>query len=200
MTGYFTSDHFKLLDRWKGQRRDDSNPEQNRAYEELKKAYELTESWANAVQQKLYPHGRVELRKRPTNQANNFAGYNWAEIYPWPDAPQLLAFTVGIDATGGFVVKIDTVKLGDDDPLRQKYLVLRGPFSNASPFVRILPIADGLGKYTHARPRPAERPADVRIRPVTARHVERERGPRGRLGGDVVDDAAERHRAIGDLA
>ena len=31
MADYFTSDQFKLLNKWKGQRRDESNPEQNRA-------------------------------------------------------------------------------------------------------------------------------------------------------------------------
>jgi len=45
MADYFTSDHFKQLNQWKGQKRDESNPEQNRAYEELKKAYEVTEAW-----------------------------------------------------------------------------------------------------------------------------------------------------------
>lgn len=49
MTGYFTSEHFKLLDKWKGEKRDDSNPEQNRAYEELKAAYRVTKSWADHV-------------------------------------------------------------------------------------------------------------------------------------------------------
>jgi len=29
MADYFTSDHFKLLNKWKGQKRDESNPEQN---------------------------------------------------------------------------------------------------------------------------------------------------------------------------
>ena len=48
MADYFTSDHFKLLNKWGGEKRDESNPEQNRAYEELKKAYEVTEAWANA--------------------------------------------------------------------------------------------------------------------------------------------------------
>lgn len=146
MSEYFTSDHFKLLNRWKGQKRDDSNPEQNRAYEDLKKAYEATEVWANELQQKLFPYGWVEVRKRPTNQANNFAGYTWAKIYPWKDAPKSLAYTVGIDATIGFVVKIDTVKLEDSDPARQAYLSLRGAFDNTSPFVRTLPAADGLSK------------------------------------------------------
>ena len=35
MADYFTSDHFKLLNKWKGQKRDESNPEQNRAYEDV---------------------------------------------------------------------------------------------------------------------------------------------------------------------
>lgn len=45
MGGYFTSDHFKLLNKWKGQNRDESNPEQNRAYEDLK----ITEAWDGAM-------------------------------------------------------------------------------------------------------------------------------------------------------
>ena len=46
MADYFSSDHFELLKKWDGQKRDESNPEQNHAYEELKKAYEVTEAWA----------------------------------------------------------------------------------------------------------------------------------------------------------
>ena len=88
MADYFSSDHFKLLDRWKGQARDASNPEQNRAYEDLGRAYAVTEAWATEVQKRLFPQGRVEVRKRPTNQGNNFAAYNWARIYPSADAPK----------------------------------------------------------------------------------------------------------------
>ena len=58
MPEYFTSDHFELLNKWKGQKRDDSNPEQNRAYEDLKKAYEVTEAWAHEVKASLFPHWR----------------------------------------------------------------------------------------------------------------------------------------------
>ncbi|MBA1184235.1 AAA family ATPase [Stutzerimonas nitrititolerans] len=146
MADYFTSDHFKLLNRWKGQKRDESNPEQNRAYEELKKAYEVTEAWANKVKAELFPVGRVEIRKRPTNQGNNFAGYNWAKIYPSPEAPKELAYTVGIDANDGFVVKIDTVGLDDSDATRKGYLALRGTYDNTSPFIAKLPAADGMEK------------------------------------------------------
>jgi len=69
MADYFSSDHFELLKKWAGQKRDESNPEQNRAYEELKKAYEVTDAWAAAVKAKLFPNGTVKIRKRPTSQA-----------------------------------------------------------------------------------------------------------------------------------
>ncbi|WP_223590011.1 McrB family protein [Pseudomonas sp. A-R-19] len=146
MADYFTSDHFKLLNKWKGQKRDESNPEQNRAYEDLKKAYEVTEEWANRLKAELFPMGRVEIRKRPTNQGNNFAGYNWAKLYPSSEAPKELAYTVGIEANDGFVVKIDTVGLDELDVTRRAYLTLRGAYNNSSPFVTKLPAADGLGK------------------------------------------------------
>lgn len=146
MADYFTSDHFKLLNKWKGQKRDDSNPEQSRAYKELKKAYEVTEAWANEVKIKLFPLGMVKIRKRPTSQANSFQSYNWARIYPATDSPKELAYTVGIEADDGFVVKIDTVGLDDGEPVRREYLALRGDYDNASPIVAILPTSDGLGK------------------------------------------------------
>jgi 5-methylcytosine-specific restriction protein B len=146
MAGYFTTDHFKLLNKWMGQKRDESNPEQNRAYDDLKKAYEVTEEWANKLKAELFPVGRVEIRKRPTNQGNNFAGYNWAKIYPSSEAPKELAYTVGIDANDGFVVKIDTVGLDESDATRRAYLTLRGTYNNSSPFVTKMPAGDGLGK------------------------------------------------------
>ena len=142
----FTSDHFKLLNKWKGQKRDESNPEQNRAYEELKKAYEVTEAWAYKVKEALFPVGRVEIRKRPTNQGNRFAGYTWARIYPSAEAPKELAYTVGIGADDGFVVKIDTVGLDDSDATRRVYLALRGAYDNTAPFIAKLAATDGLGK------------------------------------------------------
>lgn len=146
MADYFTSDHFKLLNKWKGQKRDESNPEQNRAYEDLKKAYEVTEAWANEVKKRLFPPGLVKVRKRPTSQANSFLPYNWARIYPTADAPKELAYTVGIGADEGFVVKIDTVGLNDSDPVRGLLLGLRGAYDNTSPIVAKLPIAEGLSK------------------------------------------------------
>lgn len=146
MAGYFTSDHFKLLDRWKGQARDNSNPEQNRAYKDLAEAYAVTEAWAVAVQKQLFPLGRVEILKRPTTQRGNFAEYNWARIYPWDGAPKALAYTVGIEHSEGFVVKIDTVGLDEGDPKRKQYLALRGTSDSSSPFVAKLSKSEGLDK------------------------------------------------------
>lgn len=146
MADYFTSDHFKLLNKWKGQKRDESIPEQNRAYEELKKAYEVTEAWADKVKEALFPMGHVEIRKRPTNQGDNFASYNWAKIYPSSEAPKELAYTVGIGADDGFVVKIDTVGLDESSATRRAYLELRGAYDDTAPFLAKLPAADGLEK------------------------------------------------------
>ena len=146
MADYFSSDHFELLKKWDGQKRDESNPEQNHAYEELKKAYEVTEAWASAVKAKLFPTGIVKIRKRPTSQANRFLPYNWARIYPSPSSPEELAYTVGIEAEDGFVVKIDTFKVAEGSPSRKAYLALRDGSDGSSPIVATLPIADGLGK------------------------------------------------------
>jgi 5-methylcytosine-specific restriction protein B len=144
MADYFTPEHFKLLNKWKGQKRDESNPEQNRAYEELQRAYRITEAWADELQRRHFPMGRVDIRKRPTSQANKFTEYNWAKIYPSSEAPKELAYTVGIDADDGFIVKIDSVGLGDDSPIRRAYLALRGAMDNTSSIVAVMPAADGL--------------------------------------------------------
>lgn len=147
MTNYFfTSDHFKLLNKWKGQRRDESNPEQTRAYEELKRAYDVTQAWAAKVKEVMFPMGAIEVRKRPTTQANTFADYNWAKIYPSSEAPKELAYTVGIDADDGFVVKIDTVGLEESSDTRKAYMAFRGNNDDAAPFVAKLTAAEGLEK------------------------------------------------------
>jgi 5-methylcytosine-specific restriction protein B len=144
MAGYFTAKHFELLKTWRGQKRDDANSEQNAAYAELKQAYETTEEWAKALQSKLFPAGKVVVRKRPTSQANKFTDYNWAKIYPAADYVPQLAYTIGIRAEQGFVVKIDTVGFSDSDPIRVAYLKLRGAYDNSSPIVAVLPAAEGL--------------------------------------------------------
>ena len=140
----FTARHFELLDRWKGHKRDGSDPEQNQAYEELQEAYSVTEAWAHAVKERLFPSGRVKAVKKPTNQAQKFDAYNWARIYPEEHSPGYLSYTVGISADDGFVTKIDTVHLGDQDPVRQAYLELRGNFDDSSPIITRLSRDEGL--------------------------------------------------------
>ncbi|MDX8164398.1 McrB family protein [Acinetobacter pittii] len=146
MYGSFTTEHFELLDQWKGQKRDESNGEQNYAYEELKIAYEITELWAKKVQIKLFHEGYVKIRKRPTSQGNFFFAYNWARIYPSNKSPKQLAYTVGIEDNAGFVVKIDTIGLNDNDPIRHNYFSIRGQYNNSSPIIAMLSKSEGLSK------------------------------------------------------
>lgn len=142
---YFSNDHFKLLNKWKGTVYDKTNPEQKRVYEELGQAYDVTKHWAEALQQQLFKDGKTKTVRKPTDQwQKKFTPYNWARIYPTQNAPESLAYTVGIDAELGFVVKIDLVDIKVNDPaLRKEYEQIRGPFTS-SPIVAIRSAAEGL--------------------------------------------------------
>ncbi|WCM50802.1 AAA family ATPase [Pseudomonas sp. WJP1] len=142
---YFNNDHFKLLNKWKGTVYDKTNPEQQRVYEELGKAYDVTKQWADALQEQLFTGGWTKTVRKPTDQwQKKFIPYNWARIYPSNNAPEGLAYTVGIDADLGFVVKIDLVDIKVNDPvLRKKYEQIRGPLKS-SPIVAIKSADDGL--------------------------------------------------------
>ena len=143
---YFNSDHFKLLNKWKGTVYDKTNPEQQRVYEELVQAYDVTKHWAEALKEQLFKDGRPPRTiRKPTDQwQNKFTQYNWARIYPTQNASEGLAYTVGIDADLGFVVKIDLVDIKVNDPaLRRKYEQIRGPLTS-SPIVAIKSAAEGL--------------------------------------------------------
>lgn len=140
---FFTQQHFDLLEKWQGKKSEPDDIEQQHDYPKLKEAYEITERWAKALQKKMFPDGKVKLRKSPVNQGGNFFSYNWAKIYPSKDSPQELAYTVGI-STDGFTVKIDTVNVGKN--LRQRYEYVRGDFHH-SKIVSILPSTDGLNLF-----------------------------------------------------
>lgn len=144
MAQYFTSEHFKLLKKWQGVKYDKTNPEQRRVCEELKRAYAVTEAWAKALQKRLFPAGRIAVRKWPISQGQKFFGYNWARIYPRQNAPKGLAYTVSINTDNVFVVKIDTVGLGETSPVKKSYLALRGQGDKHAPFVATLPASEGL--------------------------------------------------------
>jgi 5-methylcytosine-specific restriction protein B len=142
---HFKNEHFKLLNKWKGTVYDKTNPEQQRVYEELVHAFEATKQWAEALQKQLFNVGRTKTVRKPTDQwQKKFTHYNWARIYPTQNAPEGLAYTVGIDAELGFVVKIDLVDIKIDGPnLRKKYEQIRGPLTS-SPIVAIQSPAEGL--------------------------------------------------------
>lgn len=146
MPKYFTKNHFSLLKKWNGKKNTGSNPEQKRAYEELKVACAVTEEWANRVKNELFPLGYVKILKRPTNQANVFMSYNWARIYPSSYSPKCISYTVGISIENSFVVKIDTVGINDNDVVRSSYLDLRDPARGNAKILSSLGSKEGLIK------------------------------------------------------
>lgn len=139
---YFTDEHFSLLRQWEGIHMDNTREEHQQAYAALKAAYELTGKWAHKIAERLGPGAFAKLVRRPTNQAGNFSPYNWAKIYPAKDSPTNLAYTVGIDASQQFLVKIDTV---GDHPQKQAYNAIRGNDDAMSGIVAQLPKSEGLG-------------------------------------------------------
>ncbi len=91
---------------------------------------------------------RSRVRKRPTSQATtSFLPTTGREIYPSAESPKELAYTVGIDADDGFVVKIDTVGLDDGGSLcAGRTWRCAAPSTTRPPSWPILPAAEGLEK------------------------------------------------------
>ena len=124
---FFTEEDFSNLEKHAGIRKTD-NDEHNAIYSALKKTYEKVEYWAESISNKYFiDHGGfVQVLKKPTNQANIFEEYQWAKIYPFSHSPKELAFIVGINSDGQFMIKIETVGLKESDEKRKKYLKYRG--------------------------------------------------------------------------
>jgi len=140
---FFTREEFSTLDRVHGQARDSDNAQQNIDFDILKKAYDKTKYWMDQVEKNLFPGGDKKIRRGPLNQAGNFHGYNWAKIYPSQHAKEIasLAYTVGIDYTNGFVVKIDTVnESGRKRELYEEYMGDR----NSSRIWLTIPVDEGI--------------------------------------------------------
>lgn len=131
---YFTRYHIDLLTKWQGRRSDRDNPEQKADYRTLKQAYDIVGKWAEAVQEKVFPLGRVKIRRSPVNQGGNFFPYLWAKIYPTFESPEALAYTVHI-STDDLAVKIDTVNA--TSTLTTQYSELRGDYNNSSVVARL---------------------------------------------------------------
>ncbi|WP_417788535.1 McrB family protein [Stutzerimonas xanthomarina] len=132
--------HFDLLEKWHGQKSDSNNPEQRNDAGELKKAYEIIEKWAGALQKAIFPNGTIKLRKSPVNQGGNFFAYLWAKIYPTSSSPKELAYTVSISTTN-LCVKIDTINASSN--LRERYERVRNSAVEKG-IVTTLSIEEGL--------------------------------------------------------
>ncbi|WP_246615015.1 AAA family ATPase [Agarivorans litoreus] len=139
-TDFFTQKHVALLSKWHGQKSDSSNQQQQADYQELKSAYDIVFSWAEAIKSALFPDGRVKIRRSPVNQGGNFFSYLWAKIYPYANAPESLAYTVHI-STEELAVKIDTVNAPKS--LVDQYVEIRGDYYH-SPIVKCLALDKGL--------------------------------------------------------
>ena len=138
----FTAEHFELLNKWRDQRKTPGDGQAQDAYDELKNAYKQIEVWANGLQKKCFPDGRVTLRQKPTNQAGNFSSYLWAKIYPSRNSPDWLAFTVSIDCDNGFLVKIDITQSTGEDK-KERFLAIKRRRDEQVPFRATLTANDG---------------------------------------------------------
>lgn len=137
------AEQFELLAKLDGLPRKRGDQEQDFAYDTLVEAYEATADWARAVQARLFPEGFVRKLSRPTDMAQRFKPYTWVRIYPRADAPKELAYTVGIDASDEFCVKLDTVQI-NRTATRRVYDELRYNDNHISPFAAIIPAKTGL--------------------------------------------------------
>tara|TARA_R110001583_G_scaffold64488_1_gene187198 strand:+ start:22724 stop:24634 length:1911 start_codon:yes stop_codon:yes gene_type:complete len=142
---FFTQEHFDLLEKWQGKKSKPDDIEQQQDYPKLKEAYEITARWAKALQDAIFPDGKIKIRKSPVNQGGNFFSYQWGKIYPQKNSPEFLAYTVAINIEG-FEVKIDTVNV--KKAIREKYLSIRGDDFDGSGIVSILPFDRGLQKFS----------------------------------------------------
>lgn len=138
MLDFFTHEEFELLGELSGQKRQNSK-EHDYGYEVLRNAYDKLGYWLMKVQSETMNEGKTSIVRRPTNQANIFDGYLWAQLYPNANYKKYrkVAFTLGLNGHHGFDVKIDTIHLKDGDPIRKHYLKKRGDFSNST-LVKIL--------------------------------------------------------------
>ena len=134
---YFTQEHFELLKKWQGRNNDNSNIEQQRDRDELKKAYKIVENWSKLLQETYFSNGEQKTVKNPLNQARQFSPYLWAKIYPEKKSPKILAITVDI-SIDGFTVKIDTIH--GKGSLQNKYESVR---ENSS-IVKVIPAEEGI--------------------------------------------------------
>lgn len=139
---FFTEKEFVLLHETKGKYCNKSIPELDKAYNDLKEAYNKVEFWTKQTTKQVIPKGLIKINKKPTNQANNFDGYLWSKIYPTLKDldDEWLAITLGLDENFYYIVKIDTVGLKKGEKF-DYYIKKRGDFYN-SPLVKVVKYND----------------------------------------------------------
>lgn len=141
MNSGFKLEHFELLKVFGGQPWNRS-VDQVVARDAMRAPYEATKAWAEALQKRLFPDGESVGRMSVINQGQHFSPYTWWRVYPRKSAPRNLAYTVGIDQSGEFIVKIDTYQPASG--VRAAYEKVRGPTNAGSPIARVIAAAEGV--------------------------------------------------------
>ncbi|WP_095204763.1 hypothetical protein [Mesorhizobium carmichaelinearum] len=134
-------EHFGLLEKYGGTPWAQT-ADQIAARDRLREPYQATKAWAEALQAKLFPDGRADGRMAVINQGQHFSRYTWWRIYPRKSSPHELAYTVGIDRSGDFIVKLDTYQPAA--PVHAAYVAERGPTIAGSPFAAVMSAEQGV--------------------------------------------------------
>ncbi|MGO8122186.1 hypothetical protein ACC728_14215 [Rhizobium ruizarguesonis] len=137
----FTQEHFDLLATHGGKPWTKAESE-IRAKDTLGIAYEATKNWAKLLQAKRFPEGYAEGAKHVIVRGHHFSPYTWWRVYPRRDAPVGLTYTVGIDKSGDFLIKMDTYQASR--AMRTRYEIECGARYEESPFWSVLPAHKGL--------------------------------------------------------
>jgi 5-methylcytosine-specific restriction endonuclease McrBC GTP-binding regulatory subunit McrB len=131
---YFSIKEIKLLKQLAGKKYNKGNATSRAENESLKPLYAKVEHWAILLKNKLFPNGRINVNKKPTNQGQIFEYYQWAKI--WPDQETFnywyLAFTVAVTSDEKYELKFDIVKKHEvEKSILEKYEFLRGNSANS---------------------------------------------------------------------
>ncbi|TBE26565.1 hypothetical protein ELH05_01135 [Rhizobium ruizarguesonis] len=137
----FTQEHFDLLATHGGKPWTKAEIE-IRAKDTLGIAYEATKNWAKLLQAKRFPEGYADGAKHVIVRGHHFSPYTWWRVYPRRNAPVGLTYTVGIDQSGDFLIKMDTYQASR--AMRTRYEMECGPRYEEAPFWSVLPAHKGL--------------------------------------------------------
>ncbi|KGE85707.1 MAG: McrB family protein [Phaeodactylibacter xiamenensis] len=125
---------------------DKNKEEDKKQFTTVRTLYDKLGYLAEQIQEAAFPEGAIKIRRNPLNTTGTiFMPYLWAQVYPTKELAEqkALAFTVSIDAKRYVDIKIDTVGLKDDDPIRKQYLKWRGDIFN-SDIVKLFSFEDVL--------------------------------------------------------